>query len=230
MPSVRPPRRPPRRARRRRLAPRRSRRRLLDHAGKGGAAPGRSQAHPRRARRSARAKSKPTGHKRPNRRRIGPSAAGRRAVSEEKATISVAQGTYEPCEECGAPLDPAAALLRQLRRPARQRRQPGLALLRGDEQKGAAAAEPAAGEGRARQSRRRGRVLRAAADRGRARRRRRPQRLRRRRQRGAAAGAAPTGSGRGQHRRGRHHDRERRRQRSQKSAKPAKRRRRMAAR
>jgi hypothetical protein len=27
-------------------------------------------------------------------------------VSEEKATISVVQGTYEPCEECGAPLDP----------------------------------------------------------------------------------------------------------------------------
>lgn len=27
-------------------------------------------------------------------------------MSEEKATISVVQGTYEPCEECGAPLDP----------------------------------------------------------------------------------------------------------------------------
>jgi uncharacterized cupredoxin-like copper-binding protein len=27
-------------------------------------------------------------------------------VSDEKATISVVQGTYEPCEECGAPLDP----------------------------------------------------------------------------------------------------------------------------
>jgi hypothetical protein len=27
-------------------------------------------------------------------------------VSEDKATISVVQGTYEPCEECGAPLDP----------------------------------------------------------------------------------------------------------------------------
>jgi len=27
-------------------------------------------------------------------------------VSEEQATISVVQGTYEPCEECGAPLDP----------------------------------------------------------------------------------------------------------------------------
>jgi hypothetical protein len=27
-------------------------------------------------------------------------------VSEEKATIAVLQGTYEPCEECGAPLDP----------------------------------------------------------------------------------------------------------------------------
>ena len=27
-------------------------------------------------------------------------------MSDEKATISVVQGTYEPCEECGAPLDP----------------------------------------------------------------------------------------------------------------------------
>jgi hypothetical protein len=27
-------------------------------------------------------------------------------MNEEKATISVVQGTYEPCEECGAPLDP----------------------------------------------------------------------------------------------------------------------------
>lgn len=27
-------------------------------------------------------------------------------MSEEKATIAVLQGTYEPCEECGAPLDP----------------------------------------------------------------------------------------------------------------------------
>ena len=27
-------------------------------------------------------------------------------MSEEKAKISVVQGTYEPCEECGAPLDP----------------------------------------------------------------------------------------------------------------------------
>jgi hypothetical protein len=27
-------------------------------------------------------------------------------MSEEKATISVVHGTYEPCEECGAPLDP----------------------------------------------------------------------------------------------------------------------------
>jgi hypothetical protein len=27
-------------------------------------------------------------------------------VSEEKATVSVAHGAYEPCEECGAPLDP----------------------------------------------------------------------------------------------------------------------------
>ena len=27
-------------------------------------------------------------------------------MSEETATISVVQGTYEPCEECGAPLDP----------------------------------------------------------------------------------------------------------------------------
>jgi hypothetical protein len=27
-------------------------------------------------------------------------------VSDEKATISVVQGTYESCEECGAPLDP----------------------------------------------------------------------------------------------------------------------------
>ena len=27
-------------------------------------------------------------------------------MSEERATISVLQGTYEPCEECGAPLDP----------------------------------------------------------------------------------------------------------------------------
>jgi len=27
-------------------------------------------------------------------------------MSEEKATISVVQGTYEPCEVCGAPLDP----------------------------------------------------------------------------------------------------------------------------
>jgi hypothetical protein len=27
-------------------------------------------------------------------------------MSVEKATISVVQGTYEPCEECGAPLDP----------------------------------------------------------------------------------------------------------------------------
>ena len=26
-------------------------------------------------------------------------------MSEEKATISVVRGTYEPCEECGAPLD-----------------------------------------------------------------------------------------------------------------------------
>ncbi len=27
-------------------------------------------------------------------------------MSDEKPTISVVQGTYEPCEECGAPLDP----------------------------------------------------------------------------------------------------------------------------
>ena len=27
-------------------------------------------------------------------------------MSDDKATISAAQGTYEPCEECGAPLDP----------------------------------------------------------------------------------------------------------------------------
>jgi hypothetical protein len=27
-------------------------------------------------------------------------------MSDEKAAISVVQGTYEPCEECGAPLDP----------------------------------------------------------------------------------------------------------------------------
>ncbi len=27
-------------------------------------------------------------------------------MSEEKATVSVVRGTYEPCEECGAPLDP----------------------------------------------------------------------------------------------------------------------------
>ena len=27
-------------------------------------------------------------------------------MSEEKATIAVLQNTYEPCEECGAPLDP----------------------------------------------------------------------------------------------------------------------------
>jgi hypothetical protein len=27
-------------------------------------------------------------------------------VSDEKATVSVVRGTYEPCEECGAPLDP----------------------------------------------------------------------------------------------------------------------------
>ena len=27
-------------------------------------------------------------------------------MSDEKASISVVQGTYEPCEECGAPLDP----------------------------------------------------------------------------------------------------------------------------
>jgi len=27
-------------------------------------------------------------------------------VSEEKATVSVVRGGYEPCEECGAPLDP----------------------------------------------------------------------------------------------------------------------------
>jgi hypothetical protein len=27
-------------------------------------------------------------------------------MSEEEARISVAQGTYEPCEECGTPLDP----------------------------------------------------------------------------------------------------------------------------
>jgi hypothetical protein len=27
-------------------------------------------------------------------------------MSDEKATISVVQGTYEPCEECAAPLDP----------------------------------------------------------------------------------------------------------------------------
>lgn len=27
-------------------------------------------------------------------------------MSEEKATIPVVRGTYEPCEECGAPLDP----------------------------------------------------------------------------------------------------------------------------
>jgi len=27
-------------------------------------------------------------------------------MSDEKAKISVVQGTYEPCEECGAPLDP----------------------------------------------------------------------------------------------------------------------------
>ena len=27
-------------------------------------------------------------------------------MSEERATIAVLQGTYEPCEECGAPLDP----------------------------------------------------------------------------------------------------------------------------
>lgn len=27
-------------------------------------------------------------------------------MSEERASISVVQGTYEPCEECGAPLDP----------------------------------------------------------------------------------------------------------------------------
>ena len=41
------------------------------------------------------------------------------------------QNEYEPCEECGAPLDAPAALLRQLRGAARQRRQPRLALLRG---------------------------------------------------------------------------------------------------
>lgn len=27
-------------------------------------------------------------------------------MSDEKATVSVVRGTYEPCEECGAPLDP----------------------------------------------------------------------------------------------------------------------------
>ena len=103
------------------------------------------------------------------------------------------QPGYEPCEECGAPLDPQqrycvncaarrgnganpssryfAAMSKRARRP--MARPPAKA-----------PGQPGGG----------GRLLRAAADRGRARRRRRPQRLGQRRRRRPAAGAAPPGS------------------------------------
>ena len=50
-----------------------------------------------------------------------------------------AQKEYEPCQECGAPLDAPAALLRQLRGAAGERGQPRLALFRGRQQAGSTA-------------------------------------------------------------------------------------------
>ena len=188
MRSASPPRSPPRGPRRLcGLAPRRSRRRLHDDAGEG--------------RRRSRPKSKrilEAREKRQAKKQNGKSdQQGRReAMSEDRADdLGRAAGHYEPCEECGAPLDPQQRYCVNCAARRGNGANPSSRYFAAMSKKARRPLAAAAGQGGLGQPRRRGRLLRPAADRGRARGRGRPQRLRRRRQRGAAAGAAPPGRG-----------------------------------
>ena len=86
-------------ARRLRPAARRGGRRLLDDPGKGRRSKqARIEAHPRSAREAPAARSKPS------------QARPRKQDSDERQAPAIrrrnAQASYEPCEECGAPMDP----------------------------------------------------------------------------------------------------------------------------
>ena len=117
---------------------------LLDHAGNRRARAGQVRADPRcpQARTEAAREDQERREARGERPSIADPARRQSANIADPAdrdAANLSQAHYEPCEECGAPLDPQQRYCVELRGAARQRLQPLLALLRRDEQTGAPA-------------------------------------------------------------------------------------------
>ncbi len=97
-------------------------------------------------------------------------------VSSQQPSTFNGRPQYEPCEECGAPLDPQQRYCVNCAARRGNGANPSSRYFAAMSKRARRPPLRAAGENRLEQPRRRGRLLRAAADRGRDRRRRRPQR------------------------------------------------------